>query len=92
MGIRSIHSAATIRNEAEYPQYAGIREWFSFDTNNQRIYVLAGDPTFLRSLVNVIFFALVVIPLQTGLGLLLALLVNQKLKGHFLPGPSISAP
>jgi multiple sugar transport system permease protein len=70
------------RNEADYPQYAGMREWFSFDTANQRIYVLAGDPTFLRSLVNVIFFALVLIPLQTGLGLLLALLVNQKLKGR----------
>jgi multiple sugar transport system permease protein len=70
------------RNEADYPQYAGMREWFSFDTANQRIYVLAGDPTFMRSLVNVIFFALIVIPLQTGLGLLLALLVNQKLKGR----------
>lgn len=65
------------RNEVDYPQYASLREWFSFDTANQRIYVLAGDPTFLRSVVNVIFFAIIVIPLQTGLGLILALLVNQ---------------
>ena len=45
-------------------------------------YVLAGDPDFPASIFNVIFFALVVIPLQTGLGLLLALLVNQKLRGR----------
>lgn len=70
------------RNETDYPQYAGMREWFSFDAANQRIYVLAGDPTFLRSVVNVIFFALIVIPIQTGVGLILALLVNQKLKGR----------
>jgi multiple sugar transport system permease protein len=44
--------------------------------------VLAHDPTFLHSIFNNIFFAIVVIPLQTGLGLLLALLVNQKLKGR----------
>jgi len=44
--------------------------------------VLAHDPTFFRSLFNNIFFALVVVPVQAGLGLLLALLVNQKLKGR----------
>jgi multiple sugar transport system permease protein len=44
--------------------------------------VLAHDPTFLHSILNNIFFALVVVPLQSGLGLLLALLVNQKLKGR----------
>ena len=36
---------------------------------------------FLRSLLNNFVFALVVIPLQTGLALLLAVLLNRKLKG-----------
>ena len=44
--------------------------------------MLASDPTFLRSVLNVILFAIVVIPLQMGLGLLLALLVNQQLRGR----------
>ena len=70
------------RNEEEYPQYAGLTEWFTFDTANRRYVVLAGDPMFYRSLGNNLFFSLVVIPLQTGLGLLLALLVNQKLRGR----------
>jgi multiple sugar transport system permease protein len=70
------------RDEVNYPQYEGMREWFSFDMAGKRYFVLASDPAFLRSVLNVIFFALVVIPLQMGLGLLLALLVNQQLPGR----------
>lgn len=70
------------RDEQAYPQYAGTREWFTVDIGDTRYYVLAGDPAFMKSIFNVIFFALVVIPTQTGLGLLLALLVNQKLAGR----------
>src|SRR5436309_60500 len=71
-----------IQDEQKYPQYFQLEQWFSVNLGNQRYVVLAHDPTFLRSIFNNIFFALVVIPLQTGLGLLLALLVNQKLKGR----------
>lgn len=39
------------------------------------------DPTFLRSLINTFVFAAVVVPLQAGLALVMAILVNQKLKG-----------
>ncbi|WP_129337853.1 carbohydrate ABC transporter permease [Cellulomonas endophytica] len=39
------------------------------------------DPTFLRSVLNTALFALVVVPVQAGLGLVMALLVNQKLRG-----------
>ena len=39
------------------------------------------DPVFLRSVLNTFLFALVVVPVQAGLGLLLAVLVNQKLRG-----------
>ncbi|MFC5911328.1 carbohydrate ABC transporter permease [Streptacidiphilus monticola] len=39
------------------------------------------DPAFLHSAVNTFVFAAVVVPVQAGLGLLLALLVNQKIRG-----------
>lgn len=39
------------------------------------------DPVFTRSVLNTALFAVVVVPVQAGLGLLLALLVNQKLRG-----------
>ena len=70
------------RDEVNYPQYEGMREWFTFDMGAKRYYVLAGDPTFLRAVLNVLLFALIVIPLQMGLGLVLAVLVNQKLAGR----------
>lgn len=54
--------------------------------------VLFQDPTFLRSVLNTFIFAALVVPLQGSLGLLMALLVNQKLLGvtafrtiYFLP-------
>jgi multiple sugar transport system permease protein len=53
---------------------------------------LSQDPTFLRSLLNTFYFAVLVVPLQAGLGLGLAVLVNQKIRGvnafrtiYFLP-------
>ncbi len=70
------------RDEEAYPQYAGLREWFTVQIGDRLTYVLAGDPLFMRSLTNNFFFALVVIPVQTSLGLLLALLVNQGLRGQ----------
>jgi multiple sugar transport system permease protein len=39
------------------------------------------DPVFTRSLLNTFLFAAVVVPVQAGLGLILALLVNRKLRG-----------
>ncbi len=39
------------------------------------------DPVFLRSVLNTFLFAVVVVPVQAGLGLLLAVLVNQKIRG-----------
>lgn len=69
------------RDQEKYPQYYGLREWFNFTWGRQQKVVLAGDPVFMTSLRNNLFFSLVVIPLQTMLGLLLAVLVNQRLKG-----------
>ncbi|MEZ5087843.1 MAG: sugar ABC transporter permease [Tessaracoccus sp.] len=42
---------------------------------------LANDPTFWDALRNIAIFVLVVVPVQGGLGLLLAILINQKLRG-----------
>lgn len=69
------------RNNPDYPQYAGMREWFSFDQGGNRIYVLARDVVFMKALVNTVIFVLVVAPVQGGLALVLALLINQRLKG-----------
>lgn len=42
---------------------------------------MLSDQVFLRGLMNNFLFALVVVPVQTSLALLLAILVNQKLRG-----------
>ena len=40
-----------------------------------------GDAVFIRSLVNTIVFTAVIVPLQGGLALLLALLINSRMRG-----------
>lgn len=42
---------------------------------------LRDDPTFWDALRNILIFVVVVVPAQGGLGLVLALLINQKLRG-----------
>jgi len=39
------------------------------------------DPTFAQSALNTLLFAIVVVPVQAGLGLLLAVLVNRRMRG-----------
>lgn len=70
------------RKNPDYPQYNGMREWFSFSlTGDARTYVLARDVVFLTAVVNTFLFVIIVAPLQGGLALGLALLINQKLRG-----------
>lgn len=69
------------RNNPDYPQFSGMREWFSFQQGDNRTYVLARDVVFMKAIVNTFIFVLVVAPVQAGLALLLALLINQRLKG-----------
>jgi multiple sugar transport system permease protein len=52
-------------------QYIGFRNFIR----------LFQDEAFLRGLLNNFYFVLVVVPIQTGLALLLAILINQKLPG-----------
>ena len=73
------------KQSSKYPRYRGMSELWSFNINEQagtKTLLLAGDPIFWKSLRNTFYFALVVVPLQGGLGLLLALLVNGKLRGR----------
>ncbi len=69
------------RDNPDYPQYAGLQEWFSITIGQTQYTVLAGDEVFMRSIVNTFYFALVVVPLQAGIALGLALLVNQAIHG-----------
>ena len=67
------------RNNPDRPDLAGMREWFSFSTGgDSRTYVLARDVVFMKAIVNTFIFVLVVAPLQGGLALGLALLINQR--------------
>ncbi len=52
-------------------------EWVGFE-QYRRIFA---DPSFTRALFNNLLFALVVVPLQTALALVLALLLNRRLRG-----------
>lgn len=54
------------------PRFVGLDNFFRAFT---------ADPVFLQSALNTFLFALVVVPVQAGLGLLLAVLVNQRLRG-----------
>ena len=70
------------RNKQEFPQYHRMREWFSINrSEDRRSYVLASDVIFMKALVNTVVFVAVVAPVQAGLALCLALLVNMRLAG-----------
>lgn len=69
------------RNNPDYPQLDGLREWMSWQRGENRLVLLASDVVFMRSLVNIFYFVVIVVPMQGGLALLLAILVNQKLVG-----------
>jgi multiple sugar transport system permease protein len=69
------------RNNPDYTHLSGMREWFSWSWGDNQTYVLASDVVFMKSLVNTLTFVVFVAPIQAGLALLLALLINQKLRG-----------
>jgi multiple sugar transport system permease protein len=69
------------RNNPDYPRIDGMREWFSWGNDERRTYVLARDVVFMKAIVNTVLFVVVVAPVQAGLALCLALLINQRLRG-----------
>lgn len=64
------------------PELAGYRPAFHVDVGDTRYVLAARDPLFFRSLINTMLFALLVLPLQCGAALGLAILVNQRLRGR----------
>ncbi|MCB1330993.1 MAG: sugar ABC transporter permease [Maritimibacter sp.] len=71
----------TITRSDEYPQYRGMQEWFRWQSGETAKVVIAKDVVFLKALRNTLIFALFIVPLQGGGALLLALLINQRLRG-----------
>ncbi len=69
------------RRNPDFPQYSGMGEWFRWQSGDNAKVVLARDVVFMKALVNTFTFVVVVAPVQAGLALLLALLINQKLRG-----------
>lgn len=65
-------------SENEADQYNIVK---MFDISGTYYAIIAKDPLFWRSLFHNFYFVLLVVPIQTSLALLLAILVNQKLKG-----------
>lgn len=80
------------RGNPDYPELDGLREWQSWQAGENRTVILASDPIFLTAFFNTLIFVIVVAPLQGGLALGLAVMINQKLPGvnifrtiYFLP-------
>ena len=69
------------RGNPDYPQFAGLRELASWQLAERRVYLLASDVVFMRAVGNTLLFVLVVAPTQATLALLLALMINQRLRG-----------
>jgi multiple sugar transport system permease protein len=69
------------RNNPDYPELDGLREWISWQNGTSRTVILASDVVFMQALVNTILFVVIVAPLQGGLALLLALLINLRVTG-----------
>jgi multiple sugar transport system permease protein len=70
------------RKNPDYPQLDSMRELFSYSLGGEaRTFVLARDVVFIKAVLNTFLFVIIVAPLQGGLALGLALLINQKLRG-----------
>lgn len=69
------------RDNPDYPQLDGLREWQSWQQGENRLVLLASDIVFWKSILNILYFVVIVAPIQGGLALVLALMVNQKLQG-----------
>jgi multiple sugar transport system permease protein len=49
------------RNNPDFP-YQGMREWFRWQSGENRNVVVASDVVFMKALVNTFFFVIVVAP------------------------------
>lgn len=68
------------RDKDNFPEHFRKREWFHLDWGGKRTFVLAADVVFMKAIRNTLLFVAVVAPVQAGLALLLALLINTPLR------------
>lgn len=80
-GATKYPTVRSFTRSPDYPQYKGMREWFSWSSGDNRKVLLTSDVVFMKALVNTFLFVLLVAPLQGGIALCLALMINQKLRG-----------
>ncbi len=70
------------RDNETYPQYYRMSEWFRIALpQDKQFVVLVRDIVFIKALRNTVAFVLVVCPVQAGLALVLAMMINQPLRG-----------
>lgn len=69
------------RGNPDYEHLSGMREWYSWQSGDNRKVILARDVVFMTALLNTFLFVLIVAPVQGALALVLALLINQQLRG-----------
>lgn len=69
------------RNNPDYPELNGLREWFSIQRGDNRLVILASDVVFMKAFVNTFLFVIIIAPAQGGIALLLAMIINQPLAG-----------
>lgn len=69
------------RNQESYPQYYQMKELAGWRWGDAHVSLLVRDLVFVRAIINTVAFVIVVAPVQAGLALLLALMINQKLRG-----------
>ena len=69
------------RNNPDYPHFIGMREWFRWHSGDTAKVIVVTDVVFWKSLRNTLMFVIVVAPVQGGLALGLALLINRHLRG-----------
>ena len=79
---QGVHFPTWRQVRVQQPALEDYRPAFSVDIGDRRVLLAATDPLFYRSLLNTFVFALLVLPLQCGVALGLAILVNQKVRGR----------
>ncbi|MER2493187.1 carbohydrate ABC transporter permease [Catenovulum sediminis] len=67
-----------LRNNSQLYGYSVLAE---FEFNKKQQFLLARDPLFIRSVLNTFQFVVMVVPIQVGLALLLALALRRNFRG-----------
>lgn len=78
----SLYYSFTNYNTLKAPKWIGLRNY---------IIIFTSDPLFWKSLWNTVYYAVLSVPLGIAAGVLIALLLNQKVKGMRFSEPFLFA-